>query len=224
MKKKFKTPPGYRAPLRSRAAILAWLEDRAKSDRSRYGLFTFNVKLHNLKTDFAHLCELARKNGDLAADASPRYLAAVEQVYRAKYDGIWEAAQDNARRSVTDDDTNRMLWDGDRAIAEWTFDGRSGGWLVLKEFDGTNLENLSADWLQECSYTYLRQLYRFLIQSAHDFRRPESEVEHQAAFELFNNYASEVETDAQEAARLAAEARESAERSHWEARDTVTAN
>jgi len=87
MKTKFKTPEGYKAPLRSRAAILAWLVDRANNDRGRHhGLFTFNVKLHNLKTAFSHLCELARKNGDLAADASARYLGDVEAVYRSQYD------------------------------------------------------------------------------------------------------------------------------------------
>jgi len=123
---------------------------------------------------------------------------------------------------VVEDDTNRMLWDGHGPIAEWTFDGRSGGWLVLKEFEGTNLEGLSADFLQDLSFQQLRRLYRFLVQCAHDFRRPESEAEHQAAFELFNNYADRVETDAQEAARIVAEKREAAERAHWEARDTVT--
>jgi hypothetical protein len=50
--KRYKTPAGYVAPLRSRAAILAWLSDSPFTDQ-RGGhnypatcLFCFNVKLH----------------------------------------------------------------------------------------------------------------------------------------------------------------------------------
>lgn len=227
-----KTPAGYVAPLKSRAVIVAWLLERAKANpRKNYGLFTYSVKLHSLNTDFAHLCKLARESGELAADASPRYLAAVEAVYKDKERTIWEDAEDSARRSVTDDDSNRMHWDGDGPVAEWTFDGRSGGWLVLEEFDAIKLSgrnSVDAEYISTPpadggpSYNWLRNLYRFLIQCDHDFRRPESEVEHQAAFTLFANFCSEVETDEQAAKREAAERAEAAERLHWEARDTVT--
>lgn len=223
-----KTPKHYRAPLRSRAKILAWLVDRAESNpRKAYGLFCYNVKLHNLNTDFAHLCELARNAGELAPDASPRYLAAVEAVYNDKSEAVFEAATEAARESVVNDDTHRMLWDGSGAIAEWTFDGRSGGWLVLKEFGGADLSGPlqytdAAGFLSDMPYPWLRRLYRFLIQCDHDFRNPESEVEYQAAFNLFANFARRVETDKQAAEREAAEAREQAEREHWEARDTAT--
>ena len=235
MKTKHKTPAGYAAPLKSRAAIIAWLTDRALTDRGRHhGLFTFDVKLHHLKTDFTYLCGLARKNGDLPANASPRYMAAVEAVYDESRDAIWEAATEDACRQVTEDDTNRMLWDGSGTVAEWEFAGRSGGWLVLTEFDGVkfaeairascmNQTDWAAEFFAETGYKYLRNLYRFLLQCAHDFRRPESDVEYSAAFNLFANFAHEVETDEQEAARIVTENAEATERAHWEARDTVTA-
>lgn len=228
--KRHKTPAGYVAPLKSRAAIVAWLLDRAKSNsRPGYGLFTYNVKLHRLKTDFAHLCKLARESGELAADASPRYLAAVEAVYDEHSRAVWESAEETARDQLTGDDTNRVLWNGDEVLAEWAFDGRSGGWLVLKSFGGVTLGAFDAEELLATpeqdggpSYKWLRNLYRFLVQCDHDFRRPESEVEYQAAFTLFANFAADVETDQQAAEREAGEAKEAAEVAHWAARDTVT--
>lgn len=224
MKKKFRTPPGYRAPLRSRAAITAWLQSRIRQNsRPAYGLFTFNVKLHHLKTDFAHLTQLFISSGEIS-NPSPRYLREVEAVYATDYDAIWQAAEETARDHVKNDSTARMLWNGEKEIAEWEFAGRSGGWLVLTEFDGTNLAGLDSDWLQDCSFRYLRNLYRFLVQCSYDFRRPESEVEYQAAFMLFANYAEAagVLTDEQHAEKEASEAREAAEREQWEARGVIT--
>ncbi len=147
---------------------------------------------------------------------------------------MYDLAVESARESVTGDDTHRMLWNGDRAVAEWSFDGRSGGWLVLDSFDGLEMgaqavrrEGGAYLWslVESLPFPALRRLYRFVVQCRHDFRAEaiRSEIEHAAAFHLFANVCAKVESDEDEATRLQAAKDESAERAHWEARDTVTA-
>jgi hypothetical protein len=230
MKTKHKTPAGYVAPLRSRAAIVAWLLARAESNsRPSYGLFCYNVKLYRLNTDFSHAVKLAKESGVLACE-SDRYLAECQALWdNGSSETAFEVGTQDACESVTDDDSNRMLWDGSGAIAEWEFNGRSGGWLCLKEFDGVNLSAMDRHEFEAftepgmgASFPWLRNLYRFLVQCDHDFRRPESEVEYQAAGWFFANAVHGIKTDAELQAEQYAAMAESAERSHWEARDTVT--
>jgi len=220
-----KIPPGYAAPLKSRAAIVAFLTERANDNpRKGYGLFTYNVKLRNLRDSFTDLCKVAREAGELAPDASPRYLAEVEDIYNDQRETIWDQAIEDAGESVLNDVGNRMLWDGPaEEIADWELAGRSGGWLALKRFDGVDLSKCDPEQFTEFPYEWLRRLYRFLIQCDHDFRRPESEVEYKAAFSLFQNYARGVKTDEQQAEIEAAAEREASERAYWETRDMVTA-
>lgn len=219
-----KTPAAYAAPLRSRAAILAFLATAANS-RPGYGLFAFNVKAYSVDLSFDNLAKRARESGELSADVSPRYLAECRELHDA--DRLYEWAIERARESVTDCDTHRILWDGSETLAEWSFAGRSGGWLVLESFEGVPLRNgLDAQGIIEgMAYPQLRRLYRFIVQCLHDFRREavKSEIEHVAAFDLFANVCAEVETDEQAADREVAASAEAAERAHWEARDTVTA-
>lgn len=221
---KTKTPAGYVAPLRSRTQIVAWLLDRAKSNRRPgYGMFCYDVKLRRLDTSFARALKLGREAGHVAADESPRYLAALEARWDEVMETAFELGTQDACESVMDNDTNRMLWDGDRAIADWEFNGRSGGWLCLKRFEGVELGAFDpADLFAESGYRWLRNLYRFLVQCDHDFRRPESEVEYLAADYFFANRIDDIPTDTAIASEQAAALAESAERAHWEARDTVT--
>jgi hypothetical protein len=224
-----KTPKHYAAPLKSRAAIVAWLMDRIKSNsRPGYGLFTYNVKLHGLNTGFAHAVKLAKESGNLPCE-SARYLAECEALWdNGRSETAFEVGQQDAMERVTSDDTNRMLWDGSSAIAEWEFNGRSAGWLCLKEFNGVNLAGMDAHEFEafmepdQASYNWLCSLYRFLVQCDHDFRRPESEVEYLASSWFFSNAADGIKTDAELADEESARDAEQAERAHWEARDTVT--
>jgi hypothetical protein len=98
-----------------------------------------------------------------------------------------------------------MLWDGDKAIAEWSFGGRSSGWLCLIGFENHAIE--CADDLKGLEYPMLRRLYRFIVQCGHDFRSEaiHREVEYQAAFNLFANACEgECHTRAEEQAMLVA--------------------
>jgi hypothetical protein len=222
-----KTPKNYRAPLRSRQAITAWLLDRANNSRRNYAPFVYDVKLRHLNTDFEHAAKLARDSGSLPCD-SERYLAECRALWdNGSSETAFECGTETACENVLEQDTNRMLWNGNKAVAEWEFAGRSGGWLVLKEFDGVTFSDAlrHADLpeiLAEQSCSWLRNLYRFLIQCDHDFRRPETEVEYQAAGWFFNNAVDRIKTDAELQAEESATKAEQAERAHWEARDTVT--
>lgn len=199
-----KTPSYYRAPLTKRAAIIAWLLARPNS-RPSYGLFTFNVKIYNVDLSFDNLA----KQDVGVPDQSARYLAECRK--RHNENELYDMAIEDMRDSINDTDSYRMLWDGEaNQIAEWTFDGRSGGWLVLKSFDDKDLENLARDYdladiLEDASYVWLRRLYRFLVQCDHDFRREAlvCELVYQAAFNFFHNVCSDVLTDAQAADQMA---------------------
>ena len=216
MKNKNKTPIGYVAPLRSRAAITAWLLNAVEANsRPGYGMFTYDVKLHRLKTDFAHLAKLAKENGELASE-SPRYLAECEAIYNDNENSVWDTATEDAQNDVLEDVGYRMLWDGDaEAIADWGFEGRSNGWLALKRFEGVELGAFdAAELFAGSSFSFLRNLYRFLVQCNHDFRRPESEVEYKAAFSLFCNLCHNVKTDEEIEASDKQTANEAAERKY----------
>ncbi len=183
-----KRPSYYSAPLKSRAAIVAWLLERADANpRKSYGLFCYNVKLHRLNTDFERAWRNALEGGYLPC-TSLRFKEACRALWdNGSSETAFEVGAQDAASNVVDDDGYRMLWDGDRAIAEWDIAGRSGGWLVLKSFDGVSLGEMDRHEFEAfmepdgASYNWLRNLYRFLVQCDHDFRRPESEVEYIAA-------------------------------------------
>ncbi len=222
---KHKTPTYYRAPLKSRAEIVAFLTT-AQNSRPAYGLFAFNVKVHSTDLSFDHLTKLAIESGELSASVSKRYLDACRELHNEQK--LYDWATESARDGVMDCETYSMLWDGNGAIANWEFNGRSGGWLVLTEFEGIKLAGRSLDFtysdLADLPFPQLRRLYRFIVQCQHDFNpgNVRSEVEYQAAFDLFSNVCANVETDEDAATREAREAREAEERAHWEQRDTVT--
>lgn len=228
-----KTPEYYKAPLRSRHDIVAWLLDRAKSNpRPSYGLFCYNVKLGRLDTSFARVLAVGRDCGELACE-SPRYLAELESLWNEKVETAFEVGTEDAQNSVMDTDGYRMLWDGAGPIADWCFAGRSAGWLVLTKFDGVDFEQAAwascmsqSDWavdfFAEQSFRYLRNLYRFLVQCDHDFANPEREVEYQAASYFLLNCVDGIATDAEIAERERKKLFEAAESSYWAARDVIT--
>lgn len=228
-----KTPSYYVAPLKSRADIVAFLKERVESNPgSHHGLFCYDVKLHNLNTDFDHAVKLAKEGGYLPSE-SARYLAECRELWDEKMETAFEVGAEDACRDVVEEDTYRMLWDGDKPIADWEFAGRSGGWLVLKSFRHVDFKKHAGyecltqrdyfiQLLEEASYDFLRDLYRFLIQCDHDFRRPESEVEYLASSWFFLNAVDGIQTDKEVAEIEAKRAKESEERAYWESREVVT--
>ena len=213
MKTKFKTPAGYVAPLRSRKDILAYLSNSPVTDRRHYDgrtyLYCFNVKVYHTDLSFDHLLSLAVKAGEVSREtaADSVWLENAHQEYADTGEQtLWDWAIENCQRSVLEDDTHKMLWDGDKTLGvEWEFGGRSSGWLCLAKFEGMKLSY--PEDLQDLDFPTLNRLYHFIVQCGHDFRSEaiQAEVEWQAALDLFCNVCADCETRAQRNERLASE-------------------
>lgn len=220
-------PEYYRCPFRRRREIVEFLFSRRSwthrggreywwrgdTGRSSDGnwLFCFNVKAHWVDFTFENLVRRWKEMGygERAGDA--HWLAeARTKLAELKPGDLWDWGVEGARRTFVsdrrdapegkpDDDGYSMLWDGTPIETRFAFMGRSGGWLVLTEFDGRLLDCDSANYFgpgsdpalcfQDWSYRELRRLYQFIVMLAHDVDGTASEgaIEEHAAFDFFEN-------------------------------------
>lgn len=212
-----KKPEYYETPLTDRKAIADFIFDKTHQRYydHRSHPFCFNVKCYDYDVSFDHLLALYKEQeGDEKFFKSKEWLAAV----KAKYDEIggeetvyqW-GLEDACRYLVSgpdgypDGDTHRTLWDGTELDVKYSFEGRSGGWLSIVEFEGfkVNRDMGEAEWREvlegtndytEMSYETLLKLYALVTHLIHDVR-PEavkSEIEYQAAFNFFENACSDI--------------------------------
>jgi hypothetical protein len=227
MKKKPKslTPPCGK----SRAALTEWLLSRSKWGRRHYDgnswLFCFNVKLHNLNLDFDTLLKRLGEMGygDGWTNDPGRCERARAEFDELDSDTLYEWGVEAARRTFTggrdgtpDDDAYNMTWNGTDAPCRFSFEGRSGGWLVLTHFREMKLDADNVEF-SEWKYSDLRDLaemVQFIVNATRD-NEPEKRVEEGAAYDFFINVCADVPTTA----TLEKEARE---KEAWECRDTVT--
>lgn len=165
-----KLPKQYQAPLRTRKAIINWLNnDQARSYEARGGsnyevafanrlrrglwLFCFKVKLlSGVASGFEELLKLALRNEvlTLAHNNDKDWLKAARQRHEdTNMEGVYEHAIENCqeqfvscydKRHLPGNDGYRMLPDGNPVDARFAFMGRSGGWLTLVEFEGHRLD------------------------------------------------------------------------------------
>ena len=188
-----KTPEQYKAPLKSRTAILGFLADRSYYDRPfRYPL-SWNVKVHSFSDEWSDIADVVRSN---FVDYVDEWTPEVAEVVKSAYEGLTDEdkstlyywALESAQDSVRDDDGYRMLYNEEKTVAEWLFLGRSGGHLCLSEFDGLNMSGVD---LEEIEFPTLRRLYRFVVQCDHDFRRDavKEEMTQQYAFNFVQHHA-----------------------------------
>lgn len=206
MTKHTSTPEKYRAPLRNRKAIIAWItsgrgvgaQHERHSDFNTTYPIAFNVKLRGLNLSFDNLLKIHLKDsGDFGNGA----LQDVDYIDRLR---VYFDAQDEDKRceyaveatcnNVVDyghtTDPYKDLWDGTPMRAELCFFGRSGGWLGVEKLLGVNLTSRDFDlteWLDGLDYADLRNVYRYLVMLGADFggRNPEDEVEYHAADRFF---------------------------------------
>jgi hypothetical protein len=219
---KYATPKQYKAPLKKRADITAFLE-KHKSRSSwpnDYCRFAWDVKLYSLDLTYEHLLTIHKASGycGLKNIDAPE----VQALYQERYAGenleyLEQMATEDAWRNVNDTDCFNHLWDGTNCKAKFGSYGRSGGYIGLKKFlgyDFTEGDNAywnavfggnpypkeSWDWqvwasdYPEMSYQDLRLLYKFVVQCNHDFTREKAcaEVEYQAAYYLFASHEDEI--------------------------------
>jgi hypothetical protein len=190
--KKAKLPGYYRAPLRSREAIVGFLlqhYDRFLSDCSP---LAWGVKAYGVDLSYEHLSTVHQADaGELGW--GPEQRKAARALYAEYEEHLWDWGVAAARCGVSDCDSFKQLWDGTELDVAYEFAGRSGGWLLMLRFAGQDLSTLYsvdfASWLADLEVKTLRNFYRLVVQCEHDFRREavEAEIEYQAAFCFFNN-------------------------------------
>lgn len=221
-------PSYYRCALRERSDIVEFLLSRrfwthrggsgywwrGGSGHSSNGnwLFCFNVKVHSIDFTFENLVQRWTDMGYGEHARDEHWLVEARAKFaELKPDQLWDWGVEGARRTFVsdhrdapngkpDDDGFSMLWDGTPVETRFAFMGRSGGWLVLTEFNGNLLDWDSANYwgsgsdpalcFQDWSYRELRRLYQFVVMLAHDVAGTASEraIEEHAAFDFFENY------------------------------------
>jgi len=187
----------YQYPLRSRKAIIEYLTSGFRYDRGyheRYSL-SFDVKAYNVDLDFDHLWEKYSKeympdHWECGNRLSYKKLA--KEKYEEVKENLWDWGQEGAWRNVDDGDCYRMLWSGTVFDTKFGLAGRSGGHLVVTEWNNYSLDGTSEDFdrdLEEMGWEDLRNLYKMVCQWEVDFtsENASAEVEYQAAFTFFVN-------------------------------------
>lgn len=197
--KKHKCPPQYRAPLKKRAEIVAYLMNRrGHSDNYDYLHFAFNVKVHSPDLSLRNLYRLWQEYNGREDDVAqrPGYRLELRRLHAAiKEDILWQWGVNDARNKINEDDTYKDLWDGTPVGATWEAQGRCSGWLCLNHTDLFTISSnthtgVYQEVFEELPYRDLHTFYRFIVQCEADFteEKAKAEVEHQAAFNFFANH------------------------------------
>lgn len=203
-----KKPQYYNVPLRSRAAIVKWIIDH--TEQRHYDghphPFCFNVKCYHVDFELEHLLQLYREyEGNAKGFDDPDWQAAIKERYAEVSDNLWEYAVEDCRRNFVggddgqpDNDGWNMLWDGTPVNTQFSFEGRSGGWLSLNRFQSFDFTERHSDiediLVYDMPYQTLRHLYQFIVMLVHDVSRAnvKKELEHQAAFNFFANCCADI--------------------------------
>ncbi len=226
MSQKLKTPSYYRTPLRSRRDIAAFLESICGyfSTYGRQGrsYFAFNVKCHATRLDFDHLIEVYRNGGDYGDGETwldnPEWLEQARAKHEEVGDKLFDWGIENAARLITDSDCYTCLFDGTRVKVEYTWMGRSGGYLGIRRFYGFDFSmdedrdywkevfrgnphrSGTSDWIEwdrtypTMDYLTLCKLYALVVMLAYDLtpEKASSEVEHHAAFRFVEGTCADI--------------------------------
>ncbi len=193
--KRFKCPEYYAAPLRSKTEIIEYLKsEKYWSVRYYRGvfLFCFNVKVYQIDFSFDNLLKILANvecDFDKQKQNDSTWLAAARAVYdeQFKQDYVLENVLNDMCDDVFNTDTYHTLWDGTQVDVDFEFNGRSGGWLCISEFEGLPVRGTWEEF-DEADYAKLLKLYKFIQQCSHDFscEMVTKEVHYQAAYRLAN--------------------------------------
>lgn len=198
-----KKPKEYNTPLRSRKDIAAYIVD-VTHQRYYHGHhpFCFNVKLYKLDLEFDHLWEVFQANNELDTHhKTDEWLKAAKERYEeTKADQIYQWAVEECTDQFLE--REHHLVTGPEVKAEFSFEGRSNGWLSLNKFQGENFHRVSIEELKDymlgkdpehtMDFKTLRQLYQFIVQLNVETKKVSEEVEYWAADTLFNNLCSDL--------------------------------
>lgn len=187
----------YNTPLRSRKDMAAYILG-VTNQRYYQGHhpLCFNVKLYRLNFDFDHLWEVFQKTNELDTyHKTDEWLKAAREVYDdTGEEKLYEYGVNGTVESFLD--REQFLVNGTKVKAEFSFEGRSGGWLSLNKFQGENLcvsESELKNYMEgkypeeKMDFNTLRQLYQFVVQLNVETKKASEEVEFRTADTLFNN-------------------------------------
>lgn len=190
----------YKYPLRSRAKIVEYLCGIGGYHSLRNGNFplAFNVKAWDTDFDWDNVWEKYHEEflPDEAKTNENVFYAfkmATYLLWARHKDHLWEWGQEDAVHGVTDGDTHRTLWCGKEFDLEWSFAGRSGGYLCPSCWNGYNFRGMSEESfeeeLNEMPWIDLYDLYRLAVQWEQDLtpKNASSEVEYQGVHSFFAN-------------------------------------
>lgn len=163
MTKKNSNP--YNFPLTTRAKMTSFLLSHLSRHYgyTRYP-FVWNVKVYNF--------DETGKTGDYAVNPA---LDLAWKNYTGTRDSFFYDVIDEARRNSGLEHSEYTTYPGsDQGDWNFTFVGRSGGWLALKEWRGTDLTKVGHDYLLEeflegLSWANLKTFYRGIVTMDTDF-------------------------------------------------------
>ena len=193
-----KMPKAYKAPLRSRTDILAYLEGiGGYAGHHEKTCLSWNVKTYHARMELDRLQDsLAESLNAEHFDILTNHADEVQEWVDENRDGtlarLAEFSLGNLAESVHDTDAYTMLWDGTAVPVELGFFGRSSGYLGIKAFDGYAMDFSSDDIASELNdwpYERLRLLYRYAVQCSADFtpKKASEALEYQFGFDLACN-------------------------------------
>lgn len=170
----------YTFPHKSRRAIAEYLADRqARSYHYQRYAFVWNVKTYGARFDSE---SLRRLNPDLDLTFDPEWESMVESDDGSMF---WGWCEDAARHISGGEWTSYP--GNDQGDWDFSFAGRSGGWLLLEKWRGHDVRNVDpADFLDPdlWSWSDLVAFYRGIRCADSDFtpEKAAAEIMHQAAW------------------------------------------
>lgn len=186
----------YTFPHRTRRAMTDYILNRC--GRSYYGVhypFAWDVKAWAADFDGDSLRARAPEY-DLDPGFDPDWESYVDSDDRF----FWDCCED-AARDVSEGEWTSYPGD-DQGDWEFSFAGRSGGWLVLEKWRGWNMRGADAETFAEMDLPTLKAFYRGIRCADSDFTpaKAAAEVEYQAAF---RRHLWEADKRAEKAAEIA---------------------
>jgi|694.fasta_scaffold03312_12 hypothetical protein len=195
---KIKKPEYYATPLKRKDHIVGFIghHTTARSYDYQNHPFCFNVKLRGGANDFDTLLQIYRDDQADMKLISNEEKIRKQELWRSQdtQNSMWEYAIECMRSDV--DHSYMYLWDGPKVNVQISFEGRSGGWLSINEFDGVNFNrrdyhnSVREMFLMDQDYQWLRRFYQLVVMLIHDTKKEnlKSGFDYHCAQYLFGSF------------------------------------
>lgn len=166
----------YSFPARSRAAMIEYIGNRqSRGYHYRTYPFCWNVKAYisGLESEDLHGLEMSES-------IDPAFDSQWDQYVSEKENSLfWSLCEDGGRYLSEGEWTSYP--GNDQGDWKFSFEGRSGGWLVLNKWRGHDLTGMSladvAEWCADLSFDELKAFYRGIVCADSDFTSDNAAIE-----------------------------------------------